>query len=398
MYSKKPKILLVMHELPTNSSFLAAKFILLSNECDISVMGWGNKADISAFIAANNLSEEYKKRVFIGGSGKNTIAIILKLLFLFFTNSKLRSFLFAGNTSFTTQLKLAILYWPVFYVRPDIIHFEFGTIAKKGVALKNIPGIKLSSSFRGYDLNYAGLEEKDYYKEVWEKMDGVHFLGSDLKHRAIDRGYKPIRHEVLISPAVDTSFFQRNERVKELKLLNIISVGRLVWKKGFEYGINAMKMLKDKGILFHYTIIGEGPHRQALQFAINELGLENEVTLLGEKDSVEIKTELEASNIFLHPAISEGFSNAVIEAQAMGLPVVCSDADGLSENIENGITGIVVPKWNAAAIADKLEWLHKNPTIVNEMGRAGVKRAKEKYDVNKQVADWVSFYQNLYES
>ena len=71
--------------------------------------------------------------------------------------------------------------------------------------------------------------------------------------------------------------------------------------------------------------------------------------------------ELRAADVLLHPAVSEGFGNAVMEAQAVEVPVVCTDADGLRENVVDGVTGLVVPRRDASALAAALERLAARP-------------------------------------
>jgi colanic acid/amylovoran biosynthesis glycosyltransferase len=97
----------------------------------------------------------------------------------------------------------------------------------------------------------------------------------------------------------------------------------------------------------------------------------------------------------LHPAVSEGFSNAVLEAQAMGLPVVCTDADGLSENIENNLTGFVVPKWDAEAIAEKLVWCYSHQDEAMKMGEKGVERVNKLFKIEQQIDKFVKYYSDL---
>ena len=82
-------------------------------------------------------------------------------------------------------------------LRPDLIHFEFGALAVGREELCERVGAKMVVSFRGYDLNFSGLENPEYYKTVWEKADALHFLGEDLWKRAQRRGCPPDKPHVL---------------------------------------------------------------------------------------------------------------------------------------------------------------------------------------------------------
>ena len=213
-------------------------------------------------------------------------------------------------------------------LKPDIIHFEFGSLAAGRTHLKDLLDCKISVSFRGYDLNFVGLDQPDYYNEVWKKADACHFLGEDLWQRAQARGCPPEMPHMLIPPAVHLDKFPILDRPSSEvpgtreKPLKILSVGRLEWKKGYEFALSAMKILKDQGYKFEYRIVGEGEHRTALEFACHQLELKERVQLLGALPHNQVIQHLDWADIFLHPSLSEGFCNAVLEAQAVGLPVV----------------------------------------------------------------------------
>jgi len=382
-----------MHNVPADSVFLANKFIGLAQQADVHLLVWDNKQRVQQFIAANNL-QDYATHIHIGISAKaDAYKDFLPVLKTAMRNSAFRSLL--GDKH---NLKRAMKYWPVFQLKPDIIHFEFGTLASDIEWIKKHTGSKLIVSFRGYDLNYIGLTDSAYYQPVWQYADGLHFLGNDLRSRAIRRGYKADKQEAIIPPAIDTNFWKPGLQSKQNEKLQIVSTGRLTWKKGYEYAIAAMKLLKDKGVPFEYRIIGEGNHRQALEYAIYENNLQDCVWLCGSKLPLEVLEQLQKADVFLHSAISEGFCNAVIEAQACGLPVVCTDADGLAENIADWVTGFVVPKWNANAMAEKLQWCADNKNMLTQIGAEGVKRVNEKFRIEDQLTSFLNFYRVVHES
>jgi colanic acid/amylovoran biosynthesis glycosyltransferase len=394
--NKQPRVLLVMHNVPADSVFLAAKFIRLLERLDVHLLVWDEPKRIEAFIKSNNLNE-HRGRIHNGiSNSKQALTHVLTILLLILRDKKVRRFVFSqwSKTSFATVFK----YLPIFSLQPDIIHFEFGTLASDIKDLRQLTDAKTIVSFRGYDLNFVGLEEQAYYNKVWQYADALHFLGNDLKQRAIKRGYQSDKPEALIAPAIDTAIFSPRSSKAKNEVLKIISVGRLTWKKGFEFAILAMRKLGDKNIPFEYHIVGEGPHRQAIQYAIYENGLQQHIHIHGKKGSIGIRDLLRSADVFLHPAISEGFSNAVIEAQACGLSIICTDADGLAENIEDGITGFIVPKWDSAAIADKIEWCIANRGKLYSIGQKGVERVHAKFRIEDQVTAFVDFYNRVYES
>ncbi|MEZ4517525.1 MAG: hypothetical protein R3C44_12070 [Chloroflexota bacterium] len=98
---------------------------------------------------------------------------------------------------------------------PDILHFEFGTLAVGRTYLKKLLGCCLSVSFRGYDLSYAGLEDPTYYQELWDQVDALHLLGNDLWCRAQTRGCLPDKMHALIPPAIDVNYFTSEQPERE---------------------------------------------------------------------------------------------------------------------------------------------------------------------------------------
>lgn len=390
----KLKILSVMHHVPLQSGFLAEKFVRLGEYEDMYMLVWDTEAHASEFAKRYNISQ---KKIYRGIYNKKGVANnSLLLLYLFVFNARIRTYIIKG--SFIDNIKKILKYLPVFFLRPDIIHFEFGTLAKDIIMLKQLTNAKMVVSFRGYDMYYVGLDNKDYYKDVWNYADGLHFLGSHLKQTAVKRGYGNNKIEAIISPAVDVAFFHNSEKKISSNELRIISVGRLTWRKGYDYALQAMKLLKDRDIPFQYTIVGNGEHLQAIQFMITEFGLEDRVQLKGGLSSEEVRDALSKADIFLQASVSEGFCNAVIEAQSMGLPVICTNAGGLPENIADNITGFIVPGWDARAIADKIEWCYYNSTALHEIGRNGAKRAHAKFNIKDQVKSFIDLYNSVHAS
>jgi colanic acid/amylovoran biosynthesis glycosyltransferase len=285
--------------------------------------------------------------------------------------------------------------------KPDIVHFEFGATAVGRMHIGERLGCKVVVSFRGYDLNFAGLDDPHFYDEVWEKADGIHCLGQDLWRRAQRRGCPPDKLHALIPPAIDAEFFRRKrERVVETagtreRPLRLLSVGRLEWKKGYEFALDAVKRVKDAGLALECRIVGDGSYYEAVAFARHQLGLEAEVELCGAMDREGVREQLEWADVFVHAAVSEGFCNAVLEAQAMEAPVVCTDAGGLAENVVDGVTGFVVPRRRPREMAERIVALAGDAELRLAMGRAGRERVKREFRLEDQIRRFEEFYRRV---
>lgn len=286
-------------------------------------------------------------------------------------------------------------------LKPDILHFEFGTLAVGRTYLKRLLGCCLSASFRGYDLSYVGLETPMYYRDVWDDADALHLLGEDLWQRAIQRGCPPEMPHVLIPPAIDIGYFNdpRSERdlatISAERPLRIVSVGRLKWVKGYEYALEAMACLRRMNVPFEYHVVGGGNYLEPLCFTRHQLGLEEAVQFLGPRPHPVVIEEMKWADVFLHSSVSEGFCNAVLEAQAMQLPVVTSDADGLPENVADGVTGFVVPRRDPGALAEMLAVLAADAELRHTLGIAGRKRVQANFQLGDQIAAFDAFYRTL---
>jgi colanic acid/amylovoran biosynthesis glycosyltransferase len=285
-------------------------------------------------------------------------------------------------------------------LKPDLIHFEFGATAAGRADIASLLGCKTIVSFRGYDLNFSGLDQPDFYKDVWRFADGFHFLGDDLRQRGLKRGCPPEKPFVMIPPAIDCDFFKpvnlkTYEEISASRPLRILSVGRLEWKKGYEFAFQAITQLLDAGVPCDYHIVGDGAYLEPLAFARHQLGLDEVVKFLGAQPREKVREELLWADLFLHAAVSEGFCNAVLEAQAMQVPVVCSDADGLSENVAHGVTGFVVPRRDPAALAERMRQLAISPELRERLGIAGRERVTHSFRLSDQVNQFEAFYQRI---
>ncbi len=285
-------------------------------------------------------------------------------------------------------------------LRPRLIHFEFGALAPGREDLGELLDARLVVSFRGYDLNRVGLEDPEHYAEVWRRADALHFLGRDLRRRALERGCPARRKHALIPPALDPELFDPGQRRhrdaagSEDRPLRVLSVGRLEWEKGYDYSLAALRLLEDRGLACEMRIVGDGSQLAAVAFARHQLGLSG-VELLGARDADAVREEMRRADVFLHLAVSEGFGNAVVEAQAMALPVVASDAGGLPENVRDGDTGFIVPRRDPAAAAERLSELARDPALRQRMGEAGRRRAVEHFQLADQAKSFDRLYREL---
>ncbi|MDT0552262.1 glycosyltransferase family 4 protein [Urechidicola vernalis] len=277
----------------------------------------------------------------------------------------------------------------------DWLHFGFATMALGKEHVAKAIKAKMAVSFRGFDMAIYPIKYPNCYKVLWEQVDKVHTISNDLYQLALTNGLNSEIPFQKITPAIDVNNFNRADadHQKSSDTIKIMTVARLHWKKGLTYTLQALKLLKDKGIDFQYTIIGEGTEYEKLMYIRYQLGLEKEVQLIGKVPHSTIKELLVAHDIYVQYSISEGFCNAVIEAQAMGLLCVVSDAEGLSENVLHNKSGWVVPKRSPEKLATKIaEIIELEKNLKKKITDFAMDRVKKEFNLKKQQQEFVTFY------
>lgn len=284
----------------------------------------------------------------------------------------------------------------------DVLHIEFDSQGLNWADLKHYLGGKLGCklllSARGTLQRTSLLDTfPDAPTRLFAQADGYHFISEYLRANARRLGLGPGVRTWLIEPAIDLQLFSLPDAPEAHDNLRVISVGSLVWPKGYEFAIDAIARVRAAGVPVEYAIVGDGPYREAAEFAARQWGLleSGVVQFVGALPREEVAAWLRRADVMLHAAVDEGFCNAVIEAQAAGLPVVCSDAGGLPENVQDGLTGFVVPRRDPPALAEKLILLARDSELRRRMGRAGRERASNRFDLTGQVAAFVQLYREL---
>lgn len=168
----------------------------------------------------------------------------------------------------------------------------------------------------------------------------------------------------------------------------ILSVGQLKEKKGFAHLLEACRILTGRGVAFDCQIVGDGPLRDALAARIRELDLGRHVRLLGALPHETVLELYGEATVFALPCVTapdgdrDGIPNAILEAMALGLPVVSTAHSGIPEAVEDGASGLLVPPGDDEALADALARLVGDPALRERLGRRGRERVRELFDVD----------------
>ena len=286
----------------------------------------------------------------------------------------------------------------------DIVHCHMGPNAITGMYLQDIGIIKgkLITTFYGYDMSsYIKKFGRHVYVRFFKKGDLCIPISEHMKCQLIGLGCdekKIILHRI----GVDTKRFSfRPCRLREDGMVRVISIARLIEKKGIEYGIRAVASIIKQNKKIEYNIIGDGLLRDQLQRLVYELGIAPSVKFFGWKEQQEIIEMLNIGDILLAPSVTgkdgdqEGIPVAIMEAMAIGLPVLAAKHSGIPELIEDGISGFLIPERDVDALAEKLNYLADHPEIWQGMGRAGRVFVEKHHDINKLNDMLVGIYNQL---
>ena len=183
---------------------------------------------------------------------------------------------------------------------------------------------------------------------------------------------------------------------KETDIFTILSVGRLVRKKGFSYLIDACSILRHKeGIDFKCEIIGEGPQRDVIRQCIISNKLDGLVTLRGELAHEEVLRNLKKADLFVLPSITEldnnrdGIPVSLMEAMAAGVPIISTTVSGIPELVKDG-AGLLVPEKDVGALSEAIRKIYRlkedERRKMGEVGRRIVETEfNPKYEIEKLV-------------
>jgi len=283
----------------------------------------------------------------------------------------------------------------------DIIHCHFGPLGKVALQARSlgILNAKLVLSFYGYDASRYNLDAS-YYGSIVQQFDGYIAISNYLKAKIIKLGFPEERIKT-IPIGVDLIDFNLSEKKFKRDGRKLLTVARLVEKKGIYYGIMAFLKLQKKNMKLEYHIVGDGVLYEKLKELIEELGLEDCVFLHGAKDKDEILQLYREADVFVLPSITasdgntEGQGLVLQEAQLMGLPVVSTFHNGIPEGIVENETGFLVAERDINALSEKISILIGDEKLRTEMGKRGRDFVLEKFDNQKLVKALSNYYQNL---
>jgi colanic acid/amylovoran biosynthesis glycosyltransferase len=304
------------------------------------------------------------------------------------------------GTSFKRLIEKIYINASLLKLNADWIHFGFATMALDRETVPKAIGAKLAVSFRGYDIEVFPLKNRDCYQSLWTHVYKVHSISNYLLEKAFDLGLSKSVDSEVIYPAVDFDF------IKKIQLssntigvkLKILTIARLHWIKGIDDLIETAQHLKSKQINFEWKVIGEGDQKHTERYAyhIYKAGLQKQVLLLGKLSHAKTLKELSTTELYVQTSLSEGFCNAVLEAQALGKLCLAYDAGALSENIDSNITGFLSPKGQPQLLAQKIiKVMQKSNQEKEQISQKAIQRVHDYFSLELQKQEFSTFYNEI---
>jgi colanic acid/amylovoran biosynthesis glycosyltransferase len=303
-------------------------------------------------------------------------------------------------------LSLGIFYTVIPFLdadKYDIVHCHFGSNGNLAALLRQVGAIKgkIVTTFHG-EAQYTKAQERWHrFEPVFQWGDLMLPVSEREKEALIELGCSP-QKIVVHRMGVDLERFKFvPRRPRSDSQVHLLTVARLVEKKGLEYAIRATAKVLHKQPRIEYTIVGDGPLRPTLADLIATLGVEGQVKLVGWKRQDEVAGLLRGADILVAPSVTgsdgdqEGIPVALMEALAQGLPVLSTYHAGIPELVQDGQSGFLVPERDVDALAARLEDLVSQPEVWPVMGMAGRDHIARYYDVNKLNDQLVDLYQGL---
>lgn len=288
--------------------------------------------------------------------------------------------------------------------KTSLIHAYFGSGAIRILPYKKKTKIPLVTSFHGVDVS-ARLKKKGYKKklrQVFKHSSRVFAVSSYMKRRLVRLGC-PKKKIRVIRTGIDLRKFPYHptKAPKKKQVIRILSVGRLVEKKGMDVLIKAFAKVHKKYPRTRLTIIGKGNKKKQLQKLIRRHSLRKVVKLKGERSHPEVRKAMRKAHLFVLASRTaknrdqEGIPNALVEAMATGVPVVATTHSGIPELIQHKKSGLLAREGSVSALAKQMKKMIGMKKRWPRMQRMARKKVEKEYNICRQIRKAEKIYASV---
>jgi len=281
------------------------------------------------------------------------------------------------------------------------LHAHFaGPAATMAAAAANASGLPFSFTAHAKDIFASSVDWR--WIDVVARRASALVTVCDYNRRLLAKRLPGARIERIYN-GVDLEWWRpRGSRGRgRARPSHIVAVGRLVHKKGFHVLIDAMGLLKARGIEARLTIVGDGVERERLAQQVRSLGLVSRVRFAGGLTQPEVRRILHRATVMALACVvapdgnQDALPTALLEAGACAIPAVATGVAGIPEILRHGRTGLVVPPGDAPALARALERLITRPAERDRLGRAARLWIEKRFDQKRSVTALARLFASL---
>ncbi|RIA10260.1 colanic acid/amylovoran biosynthesis glycosyltransferase [Flavobacteriaceae bacterium MAR_2010_72] len=289
---------------------------------------------------------------------------------------------------------------PIILYKPDVLHLQWARDLEFYTFLKTTFGMKLVVSLRGAHINYTPIVEPyvaEIYKHTFPVIDAFHAVSNAIAKEAHHYKALPERIQVIHSP-IPSLFFESFSvwTRKSSNVIKIISIGRFHWKKGFSYTMDAIAKVIAQGFQVEYTIIGSSKLTEALVFQVEQLGLATHIRLKDFMSQGDLIKEIKGHDLLVLPSLEEGIANVVLEAMALGIPVISTNCGGMPEVVIPNETGWLVPVRDAQALADAIvEVSQTSKQEVQRITKNAHDLVRQEFNAEESIQAFLELYEDV---
>ena len=294
--------------------------------------------------------------------------------------------------------------------KPTIVHFNLNNTFScffpiLAAYLCRVPW-KLATDHLGFELaigKRAGIRTKKLVKRVMTFCLDYTLPVSKANKQLLVEDYKVNPHRLkLIRNGINLKNYtfssQGRCRIREQFKIDqeqilVGTVARFSFQKGHQFSVEAIPRILESCPQARFIYVGEGPTQAKVEARVRQLGLESFVTFTGARE--DIADILSALDIFLLTSLYEGLPLSILEAMAIGLPVIATEVSGTPEAVKDQYNGLLIQPENSEAVAAAVTKLIKSSAARSRMGRNGLSLVNRQFDKNYMIKQVENFYEDL---
>lgn len=317
-----------------------------------------------------------------------------------------------NNLHYQSQKELIVYAWKSFWFarkmirenKYDLTH-SFFTVPCGAISLwlKIFNGLPYIVSLRGSDV--PGYSERfsfvykiltPFIRFIWKRS--FFTVANSLEFKKLAQKTNPKQEIKIITNGIDVNEFYaktiRTDLIERERAFKIICGSRVTHRKGIRFIVEAIDILRKKGVIVRLDIIGEGNERVELEEKVQNLNLKDTVRFIGFVEHGKLPDIYVDADVYVSASLNEGMSNTLLEALAAGLPIIATNTGGTFETVQEGINGSVIEMESAQAIADKVELLFNDFEMEKRMSQES-RNLAEKMSWNNIAREYYALYKKV---